>query len=90
MPNKRKRYPARYRCYIDPWSQRYCFTCPLPDCVGTNSQACPIFQAKAAQSPSPIGRGARGEGKSPSANGRAARGEGNPPSPVCAQTPSVS
>jgi len=33
--------------YIDAWSQRYCFKCPVrPDCVGAEHPACPIYQAK--------------------------------------------
>ncbi|NJN98996.1 MAG: hypothetical protein HC875_35320 [Anaerolineales bacterium] len=31
---------------VDLVSLRYCFTCPLPDCVDKDHSACPIFQAK--------------------------------------------
>ncbi len=34
------------RCYVDPYSRKYCFDCPTYDCVGDKSLKCPIRQAK--------------------------------------------
>jgi len=41
-----------YRTYAaDAFSLQHCFTCPLHDCVGTDSPRCPIFQARVGRGP---------------------------------------
>lgn len=37
-----------YSFYIDEWSKKYCFDCPLPECVGDINERCPIYKAKRA------------------------------------------
>jgi len=37
---------ARHTYHVDEWSKRYCFNCPLPDCVSTDSPLCPLNKAR--------------------------------------------
>jgi len=37
---------AHHTYTIDRWSARFCFNCPLPDCVTTESPHCPINKAR--------------------------------------------
>jgi hypothetical protein len=42
-----KEKQRRYTYHIHHLEAEHCYTCPLDDCVGTNSPRCPIFKARA-------------------------------------------